>query len=124
MQYKCDQCGHLEVLWNSRDGVTPFTIPCGNCGKSSTHVDWNRDTRAVGFLPQLDDDARVFVDVTKERAVEFATRRMLLFVDDPNYPAPPKDSPEWNRLIAQLTEDFYHNGEAPDITTAKELRTK
>jgi len=31
MHYACD-CGHHEVIWNSRDGVTPFTAPCPSCG--------------------------------------------------------------------------------------------
>ena len=28
MKYKCEKCGKTEILWNSRDGVTPFMIKC------------------------------------------------------------------------------------------------
>lgn len=31
MKYKCEKCGKTEILWNSRDGVTPFMIKCEKC---------------------------------------------------------------------------------------------
>lgn len=124
MNYQCEECGHREVLWNSRDGVTPFVIPCGKCGEASQHVDWSLDKYAPFAIAVIPDDQRVFTDITKERAVEFATRRMLSFVDHPEYPAPSKDSEKWNQLIATLSEDFYREGKAPDIITAKELKSR
>ena len=30
MKYRCEKCGQAEVVWNSRDGVTPFIINCEN----------------------------------------------------------------------------------------------
>ena len=33
MKYTCQDCGHEEVIWNSRDGVTPFGIRCMACGE-------------------------------------------------------------------------------------------
>lgn len=32
MTYICQDCGHKEVIWNSRDGVTPFGTRCMACG--------------------------------------------------------------------------------------------
>lgn len=32
MTYLCKGCGHREVIWNSRDGVTPFAATCPSCG--------------------------------------------------------------------------------------------
>ena len=37
MIYMCDVCGTKEVVWNSRDGVTPFGTNCPSCGRSYTH---------------------------------------------------------------------------------------
>ena len=28
MRYRCERCGFVEVIWNSRNGATPFTIDC------------------------------------------------------------------------------------------------
>ena len=44
MRYKCTECGHEEIIWNSRDGVTPFGTACPDCSASMLHVDWGYDT--------------------------------------------------------------------------------
>ena len=31
MIYRCENCGHIERIWNSRDGVTPFGTACPSC---------------------------------------------------------------------------------------------
>lgn len=124
MNYRCEKCFLPEVLWNSRDGVTPFTLPCAKCGKTAVHINFAADKCTPDALELMPDTMRVFVDLTKERAVEFATRRMLSFVDHPRYPAPPKDSEDWRRLVAGLAEDFFKDGTGPDIITAKELRER
>jgi hypothetical protein len=33
MPYVCNTCHNKEKIWNSRDGGTPFTIPCSFCTK-------------------------------------------------------------------------------------------
>lgn len=38
MNYKCEDCKHYEVIWNSRDGVTPFGTACPSCSGSLMHV--------------------------------------------------------------------------------------
>lgn len=49
MHYQCKDCGHLERIWNSRDGVTPFSMRCPSCGNKNEpmgnmfHVAFNRD---------------------------------------------------------------------------------
>jgi hypothetical protein len=51
MTYEC-QCGHREVFWNARDGVTPFIITCPACGAAEmAHVDWHLDTYAPDHIP-------------------------------------------------------------------------
>lgn len=64
MLYKCEYCGVIEVLWNSRDGVTPFLINCRSCHKSMRHEHWKLDTCIENFEPW--HGMRIFVDQTLE----------------------------------------------------------
>ena len=38
MHFKCQKCGKIELIWNSRDGVAPFVIPSGCCGEPMHHI--------------------------------------------------------------------------------------
>lgn len=51
----------VETLWNSRDGVTPFVV-FSRGGTEMTHVNWRRDWRDPGHVPEVGD--RIFVDAT------------------------------------------------------------
>jgi hypothetical protein len=66
MQYRCENdC--REFLWNSRDGVTPFTIKCAQCGGSMEHVNWQDAVRLLTIeeVHQIFPDVqRVFVDAS------------------------------------------------------------
>jgi hypothetical protein len=54
--------GHMkELLWNSRDGVTPFVILTRG-GTELSHVRFKDDLQAPGHLPAV--GSRVFVDAT------------------------------------------------------------
>lgn len=65
MQYLDEVTADVEVLWNARDGVTPFTIT-SKAGNSATHVRWEEDQFAPNHVPSIGD--RVFVDLTEEHA--------------------------------------------------------
>lgn len=65
MRYRDDVTGAVEILWNSRDGVTPFTIT-SRAGNPATHVDYDLDQCVPVHTPAL--GSRVFVDLTMERA--------------------------------------------------------
>ncbi|WP_157874832.1 hypothetical protein [Paraburkholderia atlantica] len=72
MWYACS-CGHRERIWNSRDGVTPYVVPCPSCGASSlTHVDWHDDQTRPTYTPH--DGQRVFVDMTRAQASQIVAR--------------------------------------------------
>lgn len=60
MLYQCEVCRHIEILWNSRDGVTPFIIGCTKCKGSMSHTVWHVDTRVEKLVPP--DEMRIFVD--------------------------------------------------------------
>lgn len=53
-----------EIIWNSRDGVTPFMIPNRDRSKTLTHIHWNQDLYSPNHVPQIGE--RIFVDATPE----------------------------------------------------------
>jgi hypothetical protein len=65
MQYQDEVTGDIEIIWNSRDGVTPFTVH-SRAGFRSSHVNFKSDVKMPNHWPRLGE--RVFVDLTKERA--------------------------------------------------------
>lgn len=65
MIYRCDH-GHTEILWNSRDGITPFSISCRKCDSSMVHAFWDADVKVPDFKPPK--GMRIFVDLTMEQA--------------------------------------------------------
>ena len=55
MKYRCQKCGHGEVIWNSRDGVTPFTVGCPECPDAMVHVDFASDRYSPDHKPRNGD---------------------------------------------------------------------
>jgi hypothetical protein len=74
-----DGSNEEEVIWNSRDGVTPFTISLRS-GKTAVHVDWRKDKRAVDYVPPA--GSRMFVDLTPGRAREHAEENLRRWEED------------------------------------------
>ncbi|MCA8017780.1 hypothetical protein [Burkholderia metallica] len=72
MWYACE-CGHRERIWNSRDGVTPFAIPCPSCGAVTLyHLNPFADEADASYKPH--EGQRVFVDMTREQAEQIVER--------------------------------------------------
>lgn len=63
MQYKDKVTGEIEILWNSRDGVTPFIIESRR-GNEAEHIDWRADKYAPDFKPAK--GMRIFVDASPQ----------------------------------------------------------
>lgn len=61
MTYR-NEAGDEEVLWNSRDGVTPFVITLRD-GSEAEHADWSRDEYAPLHVPKV--GSRIFVSATR-----------------------------------------------------------
>lgn len=53
-----------ETLWNSRDGVSPFTIVSKDGTKELFHVDWNEDICIPNYQPLK--GSRIFADMTEQ----------------------------------------------------------
>lgn len=65
MRYASDDAIHQELLWNSRDGVTPFMIHDVTGQFELQHVAWRSDVRIERFLPPI--GSRLFVDMSAAR---------------------------------------------------------
>lgn len=77
MTYECKKCGRRETIWNSRDGVTPYTTNCRYCGGEAKHVDFHLDEYQPFFKPIT--GVRIFRDMTEQDKVEIATKRLESF---------------------------------------------
>lgn len=75
--------GEIEMIWNSRDGVTPFMIALKG-GKEAHHADWNQDRRLTNFVPPV--GMRIFVDLTEDAARAHAAEMVEKYWDDKNIP--------------------------------------
>lgn len=105
MRYTCKLCQHSEIIWNSRDGVTPFGTSCPSCGEPTlNHSDFGSDKYAPDHKPHKGQ--RVWVSMTIERAEKLAKRMILSRI---------KRGIEANNLIKKAAERYYNNGIEPDL---------
>jgi hypothetical protein len=100
--------GEFEIIWNSRDGVTPFCIT-SRSGDEATHVE---DMLAPDYDPSVGE--RIFVDLTEERAKEIATKRVELFWDHPECPARERWATK-EEAVAALLPGIFNNGRQPNL---------
>lgn len=77
MKYQTD-AGEVEMVWNSRDGITPFCIRID--GEMANHVEWARDQYLPNYVPEV--GSRIFVDLTPDRARETAEKRIAYLEKD------------------------------------------
>lgn len=74
MNYICEDCKHHEVIWNSRDGVTPFGTACPSCGSGSLlHVFFRSDMCVPDH--KLNTFQKYWRDGTPEEAKAILRRR-------------------------------------------------
>lgn len=105
MQYQCKDCGHHEVFWNSRDGVTPFCTACPSCGEPSLyHVNFWSDRYAPDHKPHKGQ--RIWLSMTKERALALATKAVL---------ARKKLGKDTDEIIESVAASYFHDGHGPDM---------
>lgn len=84
MEYRADDGTETEVIWNSRDGVTPFVVALPS-GKAATHVNWSHDVRVWRTMADA-LGVRRFIDHTEETARAGAARYVDQFWEHPQYP--------------------------------------
>jgi hypothetical protein len=111
MTYASEDGSEREVLWNSRDGVTPFVIYSPSTGTEMMHVQWQFDRFAPEHVPAVGD--RIFVDLTEARARVLAARRVEIWEQtDPERLQARFESRE--AAIQSVFEGIYAPG-TPDI---------
>lgn len=108
MLYRSDDGADQEWIWNSRDGVTPFTV-LSRTGKVMSHVDWQRDQYLPDYQPGTGE--RYFITLTHAKALEYAKAKVK------QHPKIYKTADDLERLI-----DSMRPGESPDIATVTETQ--
>lgn len=101
-----------EVIWNSRDGVTPFCITAMDGVTELQHVRWFEDVYAPDHVPQLGE--RMFVDITVDRARAAARRNAQKWWDEDADWSPRKRFATVEEFEAVLAEGYYTPG-GPDL---------
>lgn len=97
MAYVSDDGRTGELIWNSRDGVTPFCITSRD-GVEMTHVDWQNDICVPNFRPV--PGMRIFTDMDQEMAEEAARERVEDWWDHAEYPMRDR----WTNKEAAVTD--------------------
>lgn len=113
-----------EYLWNSRDGVTPFTVTARNGRTLLTHTNWGADVYAPLYVPQVGQ--RIFVTTTPELARQHAEEmvtqhwnelrtdeRLLAFLQETGK----VEAGEVGRdaMIAHFVANFLGDGSQPSV---------
>ena len=111
MNYQCESCGHNEKIWNSRDGVTPFIVPCPVCNEPThKHINWKSDVFSPLHSMTMKPGERYFINLTLARAREIATIRVDRAIESgeiqPN---------QRNRVITTVMQSYFGDGVQPDI---------
>lgn len=86
MWYRCDDCGHRERIWNSRDGVTPFGgMTCTSCGRAGLGGGLRHEAPFSADQPAPDHKLIVgqqfFRDGTAADAISIIKRRIVVFAE-------------------------------------------
>lgn len=117
MKYATKDGSEVEWLWNSRDGVTPFIIR-SRAGNEMHHVDFWLDRPVPNYQPLPSE--RIFVDLTPERAEQFARRRIERYWNDGEYPMS-RTFETQEQALAELVKGMLRPG-APDVIEARDWR--
>jgi hypothetical protein len=118
MKYATDDGSEVEWIWNSRDGVTPFTIR-SRSDNDMAHVDWQYDRRFPEYKPLPGE--RIFVDYTEEDSREFRSKQIEEYWDDKDYPISKMYETKEEALEGFVKEDMARPGQ-PMVIEAKDWK--
>ncbi len=111
--------GESELLWNSRNGVTPFCIRTRDGQGEMQH--FGRDQPVPGHRPAAGD--RIFVDCKPEDALEHAEKLVAEGWDHPEYPL----SRSYDRredAVRSFAMGTYESGIQPRVVVVTEAMAK
>lgn len=93
MLYKAKD-GRNKLIWNSRDGVTPF-IHIDEFGVEYTHINWQGDIYAPNHIPKVGDE--IWVTATEELVNEKLEKYIRKY---------------WNEGMSQIFENKFQDYKA------------
>jgi hypothetical protein len=108
-----DKEGNREIIWNSRDGVTPF-ICHSREGKEQQHIEFHNATYDPRYIPDIGE--RVWMDMTREKAEAIARRQ----IEADNKKEWCKHFRSKDQAIAFLADGIWHEGTAPMLVEVDE----
>ena len=76
MRYACTNCDSKEFVWNSRDGVAPFSIKCGCCERPMYLSDERLNVPYKDYIPT--DNMRVLYGNSSEHVKVITGKQYLL----------------------------------------------
>jgi hypothetical protein len=118
MRYLADDGTAAVVIWNSRDGVTPFVVTLPDTdNKQGTHVQWDLDHPQPDYVPDVGE--WVFVDLTPDAARAYAERNARRYWDDPSVDARAAYA-SVDDLAETLTASYLDMPGAPDLVQVDE----
>jgi hypothetical protein len=113
MTYRTQDGAEEEVIWNSRDGVTPFSITLRS-GREALHVNWASDRRVVDHQPA--PGSRIFVDLTEASAMRHARANAERWFNDPGMGEMARERyGTVENMAAELAQDYMSHPGAPDL---------
>lgn len=119
MPYECESCEHKTMIWNSRDGVTPFCAMCRGCEKAIMNHNMRAREARSSELPA--DVPYVWVSHSLESAQEMA----LAFWDKHGEQMMEKYDHlreiGKDGLIKSKVKEIYKDGASPRLITREEF---
>jgi len=109
MKYRCEKCQKEELIWNSRNGVTPFAIGCTSCKGTMQHIDWADDKYVPNHFPKHGD--RVFITMPEEILHLLMKVRVEAFWDLESYPMKERYSSKQEAFKALLKDSHPHENQ-------------
>lgn len=112
MRYESKDGRIVELLWNSRDGVTPFMILSKDGKTQLHHVEWQLDRYSPNH--QLMPGDRYFADITQEAAERYAAANIKASEGSEYYPPTAEERAE---LLKRLVASSMDQPGQPDVLT-------
>lgn len=112
--------GRREWIWNSRDGITPFSVRSADGLADLQHANFHLDRYEPLHVPVV--GARVFVDLTEELARPLAITYVDHWWNDANLPM--VDHPQLGPMGKDAAAEYFiaawiseWSGHAPHVVT-------
>lgn len=113
MHYQCESCGHKQIIWNARDGVTPFTTSCEKCGKASNHIKFDEDKRVPDHILKPGD--LYFDDLKLKEYIPLTIKRLNQF-NGTEYEVP--EGKKYKKAVDLASEEWYKGMPALKVAQA------